>query len=155
VTESRASSGSNDSSKEVPSYLTGRPEISVGAIAVDRDRILMIQRGRGVAKGQWSIPGGRVEFGESLQAAVVREVFEETGIEVVCGQFLGWVERIGEGFHYVIMDFAVDVFSPVRPIAGDDAAQAKWVHLADVTELDVVEGLVPFLAEHGYLDLIT
>jgi 8-oxo-dGTP diphosphatase len=141
---------------EVPaSYFTGRTEISVGGIAIDRDRLLMIQRGRGVAKGQWSIPGGRVEFGESLEAAVVREVFEETGIEVVCNKFLGWVERIGEGFHYVIMDFAVDVFSPGRPVAGDDAAQAQWVHLEDVTELDVVEGLVPFLAEHGYLDLIT
>jgi 8-oxo-dGTP diphosphatase len=140
---------------EVPApYFTGRPEISVGGIAIDRDRLLMIQRGRGVAKGQWSIPGGRVEYGEALEAAVVREVFEETGIEVVCGKFLGWVERIGEGFHYVIMDFAVEVFSPGRPIAGDDAAQAKWVHLGDVTELDVVEGLVPFLAEHGYLDLI-
>jgi 8-oxo-dGTP diphosphatase len=136
------------------SYFTGRPEISVGGIAVDRDRLLMIQRGRGVAKGQWSIPGGRVEFGESLEAAVVREVFEETGIEVVCDKFLGWVERIGEDFHYVIMDFAVDVFSPGRPVAGDDASQAKWVHLADITELDVVEGLVPFLAEHGYIDLI-
>jgi 8-oxo-dGTP diphosphatase len=145
----------SESPGEVPvSYFTGRPEISVGGIAVDRDRLLMIQRGRGVAKGQWSIPGGRVEFGEALEAAVVREVFEETGIEVVCDKFLGWVERIGEGFHYVIMDFAVEVFSPGRPVAGDDAAQAKWVHLADVTELDVVEGLVPFLAEHGYLDLI-
>jgi 8-oxo-dGTP diphosphatase len=146
----------SESSSEVSNAsFTGRPEISVGGIAVDRNRLLMIQRGRGVAKGQWSIPGGRVEFGESLEAAVVREVFEETGIEVVCGKFLGWVERMGEGFHYVIMDFAVDVFSPGRPVAGDDAAQAKWVHLADVTELDVVEGLVPFLAEHGYLDLIT
>ena len=131
-----------------------RAEISVGGIAVDRDRLLMIQRGRGVAKGQWSIPGGRVEFGESLEAAVVREVYEETSIEVVCNRFLGWVERIGEDYHYVIMDFAVDVLSGGRPVAGDDAAQAKWVHLADVTELDVVEGLVAFLAEHGYLDLI-
>jgi 8-oxo-dGTP diphosphatase len=152
---SESSESSEFSDQEARPYFTGRPEISVGGIAVDRDRLLMIQRGRGVAKGQWSIPGGRVEFGESLQAAVVREVFEETGIEVVCGQFLGWVERIGEGFHYVIMDFAVDVFSPGRPVAGDDAAQAKWVHLADITELDVVDGLVPFLAEHGYLDLIT
>lgn len=129
-------------------------EISVGGIAVDRDRLLMIQRGRGVARGQWSIPGGRVEFGESLEAAVVREVYEETGVEVVCNRFLGWVERIGDDYHYVIMDFAVDVLSGSRPVAGDDAAQAKWVHLADVTELDVVEGLVPFLAEHGYLNVI-
>ena len=132
-----------------------KPEVCVGAVAVDRDRLLMIRRGRGVAAGEWSIPGGRVELGETLAAALVREVFEETGLEVVCDRFLGWVERIGVDYHFVIMDFIATVLD-ARPIrAGDDAAEASWVPLEEVTDLRLVDGLADFLAEHGILRLIT
>lgn len=127
----------------------------MGAIALDRDRLLMVRRGRGVAAGEWSIPGGRVEAGEVLASAVVREVAEETGLEVVCDRFLGWVERIGDDSHYVILDFMVTVLDPKPLRAGDDAAEALWVPLEEVTDYHLVDGLADFLAEHEILRLIT
>lgn len=131
-----------------------RPEVCVGAVAVHRNRLLMVRRGRGVAAGEWSIPGGRVEPGETLASAVVREVHEETGLEVVCERFLGWVERIGDDYHYVIHDFVVTALERGPIVAGDDAAEARWVPLDEVTELQLVDGLADFLADHGILRLI-
>ena len=132
-----------------------RPEVCVGAVAVDADRLLLVRRGRGPAAGEWSVPGGRVEGGETLAEAVVRELLEETGVEGVCGPFLGWVERMDADHHVVILDFRVDVLEATDPVAGDDAAEAAWVPLAEVTDLSLVEGLAEFLHDHGSLDVIT
>ena len=132
-----------------------RPEICVGIIAVDADRLLLIRRGHGPAAGEWSVPGGRVEGGETLAEAVVRELAEETGLEGVCDQLVGWVERIGEDHHYVILDFAVTLLAGSDPVAGDDATEARWVPLGDVAELRLVDGLAEFLHEHGIIDVIT
>jgi 8-oxo-dGTP diphosphatase len=132
-----------------------RPEVCVGAIAVDEGRLLLILRGHGPAAGWWSVPGGRVESGETLAEAVVRELAEETGLEGVCDQFVGWVERIGVGYHYVILDFQVTVLRPDNPVAGDDAAEAQWIGMDDVADLALVDGLAEFLHDHGILDVIT
>lgn len=132
-----------------------RPEVCVGAIAVDNDRLLLVRRGHGAAAGEWSVPGGRVEAGETLAEAVVRELLEETGVEGVCNDLVGWVERISEDSHYVILDFRVDVLEPSEPVAGDDAAEAAWVPLSDVADLLLVEGLAEFLHENGILEVIT
>lgn len=135
--------------------LTG-PVVAVGAVARRDDEILLVRRGRGPAQGRWSLPGGRVELGEDLWEAVVREVAEETGLEVVVERFLGWVERIDLGseepYHFVILDFLVDVYDPaVEPVAGDDAAEAEWVPLDDVAELPLAEGVLEFLVDVGVL----
>lgn len=131
-----------------------RPEVCVGAIAVDNDRLLLVRRGHGAAAGEWSVPGGRVEAGETLAEAVVRELLEETGVEGVCNDLVGWVERISEDSHYVILDFRVDVLEPGEPVAGDDAAEAAWVPLSEVAELMLVDGLAEFLHENGILEVI-
>jgi 8-oxo-dGTP diphosphatase len=131
-----------------------RPELCVGAIALDGDRLLLIQRGRGPAQGAWSVPGGRVEGGETLAEAVVRELEEETALEGVCGSLVGWVERFDEGRHFVVLDFAVTILEPGHPRAGDDAAEAAWVPLSEVTELPLTEGLAEFLHDHGILHSI-
>ena len=131
-----------------------RPEICVGAVVVAQDRLLMVRRGRGPAQGEWSVPGGRVEPGEMLAEAVVRELYEETGLHGVCGDLVGWVERIGPDYHYVILDFRVVVLDDDPPKAGDDAVEATWVPLHALGELRVVEGLVEFLADHGIVELI-
>jgi 8-oxo-dGTP diphosphatase len=128
-----------------------RPELCVGAIAVANDQILMVRRGRGPAQGTWSVPGGRVEPGETLVEAVVRELREETGLEAVCDGLIGWAERIGDGYHYVILDFAVTIMDPADPVAGDDAAEAAWVPLYEVADLSLAEGLAEFLHDHGIL----
>jgi mutator protein MutT len=128
--------------------------VCVGAIAVDAERLLLVRRGRGPAAGEWSIPGGRVESGETLAEAVVRELAEETGLEGVADRFLGWVERIGSDHHFVILDFAVTVLEPGDPVAGEDAAEAEWVPFEEISDRRLVEGLVEFLHEHGILSVI-
>ena len=130
------------------------PEVCVGAIAVDDERLLLVRRGRGPASGSWSVPGGRVKLGETLAEAVVRELAEETGLEGVCGALVDWVERVGPDQHFVIFDFLVEVLVPGTPRPGDDAAEAVWVPLHEVADLHLVEGLAELLHAHGILDVI-
>ena len=131
------------------------PEVCVGAIAVDSDRLLLIRRGHGPGAGEWSVPGGRVERGETLAEAVVRELLEETSLEGVCDDLVGWVERVTPEHHFVILDFRVTILDPREPTAGADAAEAAWVNLTDVADLRLVEGLAEFLHENGIMTVIT
>ena len=131
-----------------------RPELCVGAVVVDDGRLLLVRRGHAPGAGYWSVPGGRVESGETLAQAVVRELREETGLEGVCGALLGWVERITSTHHFVILDFTVAVPEPGLPVAGDDAAEVAWVPLDRVPGQGLVEGLAEFLRRHGILDTV-
>lgn len=131
------------------------PQVCVGAVVVDAERLLLVRRGHGPAAGLWSVPGGRVEWGETLAEAVLRELAEETGLEGMCDELLGWVERIDAEHHFVILDFRVSVLDTAEPTAGSDAAEAAWVPLFDVVELNLVDGLAEFLHEHGVIDVIT
>jgi len=96
-----------------------------------------------------------VEARESVHEAVVREVLEETGLEVVVDRFVGFVERIGDDpapYHFVILDFAVSLLDPdAEPVAGDDAAEAAWVPFDDLGDLRLVDGLYDFLRDHNVL----
>ena len=127
----------------------------MGAIVVDDERLLLIRRGHGPGAGSWSIPGGRVEAGETLAEAVVRELAEETGLEGICGPFVGWTEIIGEDDHFVVLDFAVTVLEAGPPEAGDDAAEARWVPLHDVAGHQLVDGLAEFLHDHHIVATLT
>jgi 8-oxo-dGTP diphosphatase len=131
-----------------------RPEVCVGGIALADDKLLLIRRGHGPAQGEWSIPGGRVEWGETLAEAVVREVEEETGITTACAELVGWVERISDTHHQVILDYLVVPLDFPDLVAGDDAAEAAWVPLSEVADLRLVDGLAEFLSEHGIIDLL-
>lgn len=126
----------------------------MGAVAVADDRLLLVRRGAGPGTGLWAVPGGRVEAGETLAEAVVRELAEETGLEGVCGDLIDWVERIGADHHFLIFDFRVTVLDPADPVAGDDAAAAEWVPLPDVAERPLAEGLAEFLHTHGVITTI-
>ena len=130
------------------------PELCVGAVAVRDESLLLIRRGQEPGLGKWSLPGGRVEGGELLAEAVIREVEEETGLEVVCGDLIGRVERFYEDRHLVILDFRVNLLDDRAPQAGSDALDALWVPLHDVAELDLVEGLAEFLHDHGVIATI-
>ena len=120
-------------------------------VSVHAPNLLLIQRGRPPGAGRWSVPGGRVEAGESVPAAVVRELLEETGQEGLCGSLLGWAEILDDEHHFVILDFTVTIPVAAPLVAGDDAADAAWVPLAVVGDLPLVDGLADFLVVHGVL----
>jgi 8-oxo-dGTP diphosphatase len=101
------------------------------------------------------VPGGRVRPGEILVEAVVRELREETGVEGVCGGLLGVLELLDDDApHQVVLAHDVTVLERTEPVAGDDAAEARWVPLVDVAELALAPGLDRFLHDHGVIDTI-
>ena len=118
------------------------PQVAVGAIVSRAGRVLLVRRARPPSEGQWAIPGGRVELGETLQEAAEREVREETGLTIRAGQpvfTFDVVVRDKAGrvrFHYVIVDLQGEYVSgALRP--GDDASEARWVAADELGELPV------------------
>lgn len=128
--------------------MTGRPELAVGAVIRIDDALLLVRRGRPPEAGRWSLPGGRLEWGETVAQAVEREVREETGLEVRCGELVGWVERMGSEHHFVILDFEATVEGGAV-VAGDDVTEVAWVALSDLGQVQLVTGLAQFLENHG------
>jgi 8-oxo-dGTP diphosphatase len=124
----------------------------VGAVVTDEQgRLLMIQRGHDPGAGLWSIPGGRIEPGETDAQALVREMLEETNLQVNVGKLIGRVQRQGLGGAVIdIRDYAATVTGGTLR-AGDDAADARWVATAELARLEVTEGLIEALAEWGVL----
>jgi len=124
----------------------------VGAIVADgRGRLLMIKCGHEPGAGLWSIPGGRIEPGETDAEAVVREMIEETGLAVEVGRLIGRVQRPGlNGAVIDIRDYAATVTGGTLR-AGDDAADARWVTPAELEWLDITEGLIDALTDWGVL----
>jgi 8-oxo-dGTP diphosphatase len=124
----------------------------VGAVVTDgQGRLLMIKRGHEPGAGLWSIPGGRIEPGESDAEAVVREMIEETGLTVEVGRLIGRVQRPGlNGTVIDIRDYAATVTGGTLR-AGDDAADARWVAPRELESLDITEGLIDALTDWGVL----
>jgi mutator protein MutT len=115
------------------------PRIAVGAVVVEPGgRVLLIRRARPPGLGHWTLPGGRLEAGETLEAAVVRELREETGLEgrVVCELGVVVIER--EGYSFAIHEYLLEAVSRGPLSAGDDAAEARWVATGDLEALGVL-----------------
>lgn len=107
--------------------------MGVGVVVVDDGRILLIQRGNEPQKGLWAVPGGKVEYGETMRSAARREAAEETGLEVDVGDVVWVGEVIEAGFHLVLIDFGASVTGgELEP--GDDASDARWVPLEEAAE---------------------
>jgi len=129
------------------------PVPAVAAVIVQDGCLLLIKRGEAPSKGKWSIPGGRVEWGETLVEAVKREVREETGLEIEVGGVAGVFDliadsEIDESFHYVIIDYFA---SPVGGTlsSGSDAADARWVDLAEIGSYELTPALFERLKAMG------
>ncbi|MFI0422523.1 NUDIX hydrolase [Spongiactinospora sp. 9N601] len=125
----------------------------VGAVVFDDDgRLLLIRRGHPPGEGLWSLPGGRVEPGESDQRAVVRELLEETGLRVSVVRLAGTVERPGgPGVVYVIRDYLAAPAGDTALTAGDDAADARWVPVPELDRLPMSPGVLDALREWGLI----
>ena len=139
-----------------PEEMPPVPSIGVGGVLFNAHRqVLLIKRNQAPALGLWSIPGGRLESGESLVEACRREFLEETNLEVQVKQVIAVVERRLEGFHYVIIDFAVQLADANKqiPIANSDVSEAKWVSLDELGQYELVVGLGEIIKRtFGYLD---
>ncbi len=127
-----------------------RPLLGVGALVFRNEEVLLIQRGKEPLKGWWTLPGGLVETGERLEAAVRREVMEETGLRVTPLQIAAVFERIMpdlEGnteFHYVIVDYLCEYVS--GDVAGaSDVADARWVRLDELGTMKMAPGTPPVI----------
>jgi 8-oxo-dGTP diphosphatase len=124
----------------------------VGAIVKDSGgRLLLIKRGHEPGAGLWSLPGGRIEPGETDAEALVREMREETGLTVEPGPLIGRVRRPGIGGSVLdIRDYAATVIGGTLT-PGDDAADARWAHARDLNVLPLTEGLAEILTAWGVL----
>jgi len=124
----------------------------VGAVIKDgRGRLLLIKRGHAPGAGLWSLPGGRIEPGETDAEALVREIREETGLTIEAGQLIGTVRRpTQDGGVLDIRDYEATVTGGTLR-AGDDAADARWVAASELEILPITEGLVEALTSWGVL----
>ena len=116
-----------------------RPIVGVGAVIIKEGRVVLVKRGRPPLQGEWSLPGGVVELGETLRAAAEREAHEETGLIVKAGEVLEVLDRIIPGergapqYHYVLIDFLCAVEGGELR-AGGDAADVRWARESELDE---------------------
>jgi 8-oxo-dGTP diphosphatase len=121
-----------------------QPLVGVGAIVVESGRVLLIKRGKAPLLGEWSIPGGMLELGETLRQGAEREAMEETGLVVRAAELLGIFDRIVPDetkrtlYHYVLIDFLCERISG-DVIAGGDASDARWFRENEVEGLSLPE----------------
>ncbi len=124
----------------------------MGAVVLKDGHVLLVRRNRPPAEGKWSIPGGLVHLGETTEAAAVREVAEECGLDVRLQGMAGVVDRIisdPDGrvrYHYVLIDYvAAPERGELRP--GSDAADARWIPIGELGRYETTEGLASMVAK--------
>lgn len=131
-----------------------RPLVGVGAVIIRDNEILLVRRGQPPAEGSWSIPGGKVELGETLVDALCREIKEECNLDIEVGPpiaVLDSIVRSSSGqvlYHYALVDFWVYSVRGTA-ISSSDAREVRWVPLAEVSALQITQGLVPLLDHLG------
>jgi 8-oxo-dGTP diphosphatase len=128
----------------IPREYPNRPLVGVGAIIVDAGRVALIKRAKAPLLGEWSIPGGMLELGETVREGAEREALEETGLVVRATELLGVFDRVVLDdeercqYHYVLIDFLCERISGDLSAAGD-AADARWFTPEELTKLPLPE----------------
>jgi len=137
--------------REYPDY----PRVGVGAIVIEKERVLLVRRGIPPSLGLWAIPGGSVEIGETLKEAAEREILEETGVRIEADRpvySFDFIERDEDGeirFHYVIVDLMAR-YAGGEVRAADDAADAKWLTWKEIECLPVSPNTLRVLRAVGF-----
>jgi len=131
-----------------------QPVVGVGAVIICNGKILLEKRKNEPGKDRWSIPGGLVELGESAEATAIREVREETSLEVEDPTLIDVVDSVTRDengdikYHFVIVDYFVKLKGGV-PKASSDAAELKWVQLSDVADYDLTKTIREFFKRNS------
>lgn len=127
-----------------------RPILGIGAIILDRDRVLMVERGKPPLQGYWSLPGGVLEAGETLEEGLRREILEETGLEIHARGVVEIFERIMRDslgrpeYHYVTVDYLCRVTGGTL-CAASDCARAEWVPRRELRHWKITSGTLPVI----------
>jgi 8-oxo-dGTP diphosphatase len=111
-----------------------RPVPCCGVVCLRGGEVLLIRRGKPPRMGQWSIPGGRMEMGETAIAGALRELAEETGVTAEILGLIGVIDHIHDDGQYVLIDYAA-AWTAGEPVAGDDALEARFFSIAEAVEL--------------------
>lgn len=133
-------------SREYPDH----PRVGVGAVVLHESRVLLVKRGKAPSLGKWSLPGGLVDLGETTREAIVREVAEECGLQIRVAGVAGVLDRVVRDeagrvrYHYVLVDYLAFP-DGTRLTPGSDAADARWVEIDRVAELDTTDGLLDMI----------
>jgi 8-oxo-dGTP diphosphatase len=128
-----------------------RPVVAVGVLLLDGERVLLVQRATPPSVGRWTVPGGKVELGETLEEAAARELREETGLDCTLGPVVEVLDRVLRDaagrveFHYVILDL-VGTAPRGTLTAGSDCADARWVPFDELSRYDLTDGLAKVIA---------
>ena len=132
------------------------PRIGVGGITIHEGRVLLVKRGAAPNRGQWAIPGGTLQLGETLQECVAREILEETGVTIKVGDCVyvfDYLERDEAGkvkYHFVVVDY-IGKYISGEPKGGDDAEEAGWFKPEDLNKMTVAKNSIAALREIGFL----
>ena len=127
------------------------PRVGVAGVVVFEERVLLIKRGREPGRGEWNLPGGLVEVGETLREAVAREVEEETGLQVAARELLAVGDRIIRDeagrvmYHYVLLDYLCEVTGG-ELASGSDAEEARWMTPRELEEIPLPRSIRDVLA---------
>lgn len=138
--------------------MTKLPRCAVGAIVLEKGLLLLVRRNKEPGRGSWTLPGGHVEWGESMREAVAREVREEAGVDIDVEGVAGIAERIipdDDGavvFHFVIVNYWAGARELPEPRAGDDASDVRWVPVDELAGMNLSAGLYEFLQDRGALE---